>query len=100
MSAKGKLRILSDGKHGTFCPGCQEYHIFDTRWTFDGNYDQPTFNPSLLIRTAGDDEFPATLCHSFLTAGVWHFLGDCTHELKNQSVPARNEGEEWTFADD
>jgi hypothetical protein len=100
LSTKGKLRILSDGKHGTFCPGCQEYHIFDTRWTFDGNYEQPTFFPSLKCSTDGDEEIEATVCHSYLTAGVWHFLGDSTHALANQAVPARDESEDWCFAED
>jgi hypothetical protein len=27
------------------------------------------------------------ICHSFLTDGVWNFLGDCTHEMKNKQVP-------------
>lgn len=28
------------------------------------------------------------MCHSFLKAGVWQFLSDCTHAMAGQSVPA------------
>jgi hypothetical protein len=27
------------------------------------------------------------VCHSFLTDGVFHFLGDCTHPYAGQQVP-------------
>jgi hypothetical protein len=28
-----------------------------------------------------------TCCHVFVTKGEIQFLGDCTHELKNKTVP-------------
>lgn len=106
MSANGKLRILESGKYAAFCPGCKEYHIYDSRWAFDGNFDAPTFNPSMCVNcdpdTAHPDpEFnmPPARCHSFLTSGVWHFLGDSTHLLANKSVPARDEPVEWDWED-
>ena len=57
-------RILNPDKtpHGWchWCPACQEMHCFRVegaadesvkkpRWTFDGNVEQPTFSPSMLI---------------------------------------------------
>jgi hypothetical protein len=100
MGAKGKLRITESG-YASFCPGCNEYHIFDKRWTFDGNFDSPTFTPSLLCSTPEyqDEEWniASTRCHSFVRAGQWEFLGDCTHELKDKTVPMREEKEDWEF---
>lgn len=26
------------------------------------------------------------VCHCFIVAGQWQFLGDCTHELAGQTV--------------
>jgi|ERR1035441_8050843 hypothetical protein len=74
------------------CPGCQNDHAFtvgpacagwgDARWTWNGSFDKPTFQPSLLCN--GPD--PASRCHSFVTDGRIKFLGDCYHELKDQTV--------------
>jgi hypothetical protein len=75
------------------CPACGNGHMFDIkRWTFNGNVDSPTFHPSMLVRSTKPDpnapekDIP-TVCHSFVTDGKIQFLSDCTHELKNQTVP-------------
>lgn len=74
------------------CPGCQAEdqssgHIFYLKmndggpgWTFNGNFEKPTFSPSMLART------PTTRCHSFVTDGKIKYLDDCTHPLKGQTV--------------
>ena len=72
-----------------FCPGCEIAHKVDTYpdgnktskpgWTFDGNYDAPTFSPSLLVR--GEKT-----CHSFIQGGRIQFLSDCSHPLAGQTV--------------
>lgn len=84
------------------CPGCKTQHDDATGlhalpvngtvmgatkrpfWTFDGNLAAPTLAPSILSRGGRD---PSFVCHSFLKAGVFEFLGDCTHALKGQRVP-------------
>lgn len=77
------------------CPGCERepghggLHMLPVSgdangrpsWSFDGNLDAPTLSPSILSTR------PEFVCHSFLKAGVFEFLGDCTHPLKGQSVP-------------
>jgi hypothetical protein len=106
-----------------FCPGCDGPHTVQIgaghgpRWGYNGNAGAPTFTPSVLVRW----EEPASLhqpevlqaeiqalqpgqrlnmvqkcCHSFVTDGRIQFLGDCTHELANQTVdlPAWP-AEEW-----
>ncbi len=70
-------------------------------WGFDGNYERPTFSPSVLvrgkrritdeeyarIRTGESVEVPDMICHSFVRNGQIEFLGDCTHALAGQTVP-------------
>jgi hypothetical protein len=70
-----------------WCPGCDEAHAVrvsstqgDGVWGWNGDLEFPTFTPSLLVTGAQK-------CHSFITDGKIRFLGDCDHDLKNQTVP-------------
>lgn len=93
MSAQGKLRKV-EGGYAAWCHGCEEYHVFDERWQFNGDFDDPTFTPSYLVKsTRSKDKEGFVCCHSFLTNGVWQFLSDCTHELKNTNMPLRIEND-------
>jgi hypothetical protein len=82
-------------------------------WSFNGDMEKPTFAPSLLItgiecppydpetgdyKRGPDGELllgpdgrllgaKDTRCHSFIREGMIEFLGDCTHELRGQTVP-------------
>lgn len=94
MMRKGKLRIAESGSHLAYCPGCKELHVIDKRWSFNGNYDAPTFSPSLLVTVPeSHDQFytPAERCHSYIHDGQWQFLSDCTHELAGKTVPMMGE---------
>lgn len=104
---KAQLRNVDDhGVHYTAlmfcCPGCAEMssntglHMVAVNspqkspsWDWDRNLDAPTLSPSILTTTyRGEGESRVDLvCHSFLKAGVFEFLGDCTHSLANQTVP-------------
>jgi Family of unknown function (DUF6527) len=70
-----------------WCPGCDEVHQIWTEgrgranWDFDGNLENPTFSPSLLVT------WKNWVCHSFIKAGQIQFLSDCTHHLAGQTVP-------------
>lgn len=71
-----------------WCPGCDENHAPTTAWTFNGDCDKPTFQPSILVR-APDPDAPGQyvrVCHSFVTNGRIQFLSDCTHALSGQTV--------------
>lgn len=83
-------------KHHSFhayCPACKSAHSFDVgRWQFNGSMDKPTFSPSMLVTWSRKDspngpDIEMGRCHSFLRDGVWQFLGDCKHDMKNQNVP-------------
>lgn len=101
-----------------FCPGCQESHAIRINcpesWTWDGNVDAPTINPSVKceyekitpegmamidrgeranipIEVGGVTKmkYPTTpyCCHSTISAGLITFCPDCTHSLVGQTVP-------------
>lgn len=65
------------------CPGCEYDHAFDTRWTWNGSVEAPTFKPSLLC----NESDPRARCHSFVENGNIRFLEDCFHALKGKTVP-------------
>lgn len=59
-------------------------------WGFNGDFDAPTFTPSINSWWGGDgegdDHIPLHRCHTFITDGRIQFLGDCTHALVGQTV--------------
>jgi len=81
-----------------WCPGCQTLdedgdpvgglNILpvsgDTHgrpmWDWDGNLESPTLSPSILTTMVRGR------CHSYLRAGRFEFLGDCTHVLAGQTA--------------
>lgn len=99
MKAKAMIRHVDD--HGSkydalafVCPGCVEMvggsglHLLPVNsathspsWGWDGNLYLPTVTPSILTGKDTDK-----VCHSFLTAGVFQFLGDCNHSLANKNT--------------
>jgi len=108
-----KVRPFTDSGHVAgytfFCPGCQMRHQVSTNWSFNGNTDHPTFQPSVLVRSGHYTHSPPVpgncycdyherypdkesmryscfRCHSFVTNGKIQFLGDCTHALAGQTV--------------
>lgn len=97
MGAFGsKLRTLEGGRVAFWCPGCDQAHqvgintAAGPNWSFNGDGDKPTFQPSVLVRydgaDAGIDGAPHAVCHSFVADGQIQFLGDCTHSLAGQTV--------------
>lgn len=105
MSDDKIVRKVKDFKgnhlgHMVFCPACKCGHLFDSRWWFNGNFTKPTFRASMLVKGTvpiTDDEHTMIMngekfepkkliCHSFVTDGKIKFLGDCTHDMKNQEV--------------
>lgn len=58
-------------------------------WGCNGELHNVTLTPSIKTEFTRWDGSVATpcVCHSFLTDGVWHFLGDCTHDLANHQIP-------------
>ena len=88
-----------------WCPGCKHVHFFPTSsayyeqsnclrsssrkpvWSFNGNFERPTFSPSLrqYYNKPGTGE-EVTTCHNFVTDGKIQFCSDCPHEFKDQTL--------------
>ncbi len=64
------------------CPACDDMHAFNASWCYNGDGDNPTVAPSLLV-TNGD---PSYRCHSYITAGRIQFLSDSSHEFAGQTL--------------
>lgn len=98
---KSQIRKVSDGDKrydalAFVCPGCIEMsgsnstglHLLPVNtdqtspaWQWDENLENPTLNPSILTGKGSPN-----ICHSFLRAGIFEFLSDCTHSLAGQKV--------------
>lgn len=78
-----------------WCPACDESHIINDTWGYNGDRKKPTFTPSILVTRPANpnasDEFKEyrkeKRCHSFVTDGQWQFLDDSLHDLAGQTVP-------------
>ena len=74
------------------CPACGVMHGFiivdhdgHDHWTWNGDWERPTFSPSMLANSKGT--YPhLPRCHSFLRDGTWEFLADSTHHLAGQTA--------------
>lgn len=108
MGVRGVLRVIEGGAVGFWCPGCKCHHVVTSDWRFNGDYDRPTFEPSVLVRNGHyatgfkegqncwctynaehpDDPVVYTCqrCHSFVRNGMIEFLTDSTHVLAGQTV--------------
>jgi hypothetical protein len=92
-----------------YCEGCKSHHApVEGRWTFNENYENPTFSPSILVHATEmtekgiadyeawcklgypnrDESFESVqiVCHSFVTDGKIQYLSDCTHALAGQTI--------------
>ena len=81
-----------------FCPACKKCHWVavgrrslwapSLRWQFNGNFEKPTVDPSLLVthKMSCNGETKETRCHSFIRDGKIQYLADCTHNLAGQTV--------------
>jgi len=78
------VRTMGNDLVAVWCPACDDAVVLGVNtphgWTFDGNMEKPTFEPS--IKVMGNTGTKDTVCHSFLRAGVWQFLDDCTHAMR------------------
>lgn len=116
MATRGVLRTIEGGQLGFWCSGCECMHVVSVLpggWGFNGNYDKPTFMPSVLVTNGhyvkdwaerkkknptldcwctfnqkhpGITSFECIRCHSFVTDGRIQFLADSTHRLAGQTV--------------
>jgi Family of unknown function (DUF6527) len=72
--------------HEFWCPGCEVSHMITVRraphrgehpkWTWNGNAEQPTYTPSILVGPGSKLQ-----CHLFVRDGCLDFQPDCYHTL-------------------
>lgn len=87
-----KISDTNANQYHFYCEGCGEVHAVGYSWDFNGDFDKPTFHPSILVRW-GESQ-PNKRCHSFIRDGKIQYLNDCHHELAGQTVELR-EQEDW-----
>jgi hypothetical protein len=86
--AKIQPLTLHDGRlygYAFYCPACQDVHcfyvaVFSPIWTFNGNFDAPSFSPSLRY-TDGNQ------CHTIVQNGQINYCSDCKHSFAGKTVP-------------
>lgn len=92
MSRVHRFVYNNEVRYSFDCPGCGYGHAFRTegpspRWSFNGDVNCPTFEPSLLYIANGSIK----RCHSFVREGMIQFLDDCDHELKGKTVALKDD---------
>jgi hypothetical protein len=83
------MKVNKYGEHlfAIMCPACGYEHPFTVgsktrpNWTFNGNFERPTFSPSMLCMPDGPNR-----CHSFVEDGMIRFLPDSWHG-RSDTVP-------------
>jgi hypothetical protein len=85
-----KAHRVNDEHVAFHCPGCESAHMIRDSaggWTFNGNFERPTFTPSVLVTgtqpitdaehatlmAGGSIETRPLRCHSFVTDGRIQF---------------------------
>jgi hypothetical protein len=77
------------GNYLHYCQGCDGLHMINTVvknqnnaiWSFNNNFDLPTFSPSININLHNNKR-----CHYFIINGKINYCSDCTHSLKGQEL--------------
>jgi hypothetical protein len=82
--------------HSFWCPACGCAHAVWTtgrvKWTFNGDLDKATFEPSLMISGGGSFNEDGVwrlkpACHVVVTNGILNYQLDSGHKLAGQSIP-------------
>ena len=68
-------------------PATGQNILFDKRWNFNGDYEKPTFRPSMLIQYPEEKpEIGLVREHFFVTDGKIQYLQDCHHDMRGKTV--------------
>lgn len=86
---EAKLAV-PDAGDPDWTPPQEYYEARNGAWSWNGDQDRPSFQPSILVTYPGADAgangAPPAVCHSFVTDGRIQFLGDCTHSMAGLTV--------------
>jgi hypothetical protein len=64
--------------------GSRDKHSRSPVWTWNGDTEKVTLKPSIRSQGGRDGK---VVTHVWVNDGMVQFLGDCTHELANQTLP-------------
>lgn len=85
-----KVVRLERDKNGVYVitsPATGQNILFDERWDFNGDFERPTFRPSMLIQYPRENpETGHVREHFFVTDGKIRYLQDCNHNMRGQIV--------------
>lgn len=85
-----KVKDEGDGMYSFYCPGCRHDHVYFVNsphwekskgWTFNGDFNNPTFSPSLLNRKG---KGLSERCHLYVQNGVINYANDSTHDYSGK----------------
>ena len=68
--------------HMIYSPADEQFVPFDERWEFNGNYEKPTFRPSMLLNS----NMSGKRNHFFVTDGKIEYLADSEHDLAGTTI--------------
>jgi hypothetical protein len=93
------MKVIENSTHWHFiCPATGDVVSIpkNDRWTYNGDSDRPTFEPSINkiegrpgqshAEMYADPHGPASRNHFFVRDGQIQYLADCTHQLKSTTV--------------
>jgi len=81
--AKLQIRRTVHGiQYWFWCPACQEFHIYDESWKFNGDMEKPSFSPSLRHPDSKKQK-----CHLWIKDGIIEYFVDCNHALAGYKIP-------------
>ncbi len=88
------LESDTEGDYVHYCPGCDQLHLINTKrkndndaqWSFDNNFEKPTFSPSINI---------VKQCHYFIRNGFIEYCSDSKHKLKGETIELPNIPEDF-----
>lgn len=90
------MKLLHKTRDGYlyWCPGCKSaHHVWcnassGPNWSFNGDEQKPTFNPSVRhFVPAQDGEPEETTCHYFIRDGMIDYCTDSQHEFAGKTIP-------------
>ena len=80
VQISSKLREGADA-YFWYCVGCKKAHPLPKSWTFDGDFERPTFTPS--FKHSWND---SRVCHYIITNGRVYYCSDCTHAFADVTI--------------
>lgn len=84
------LELIEKGVHQGYMvtsPATGMNVLFDKRWSFNGDFDNPTFRPSMLMQYPVENpETGHVREHFFVIDGKIQYLTDCHHDMAGKTV--------------